>query len=759
MAKKSVSSEDTKKKAGRPRPATMEDASAGFLWIWRALRKSWPILLASVILSTGASMLYTKSLPRIYEAQTTIEFDPDVVRPLGDRNDPKTFWAMMTDQQEYYETQYNIMTSDRVLSTVVRDMGLQSNQDFLGFKPDKPIPIEDAVASLRGRVKVDPIKQSRLVQIKVEDTSPAMARALSDAVARAYIAQNLEKTVSGTSDAVVWLNGQLDHYKRELESTENDLHEFRKKNELPSSTLDDVSKVIRLEMQHYDEALTRTRTRKAELSARNAELSKITADNPDEIPASELLTNAFLSQLRTLYQTSVREKREHLAEGRGENHPLVKKTDEKIASTRKDLLEEIRNIQGAVQRDLAILQRQEAGELVLYEAASRRAVELNLKELEYHRLDRQRAQNEKVYGVLLEQMKQADLARMMNVNNVRIIDAPVEPKSPIRPKVPNNLGIGFAVGLALGIALIFLREQLDNTVKSPEDIEGRLGMTFLGLLPVLDETSTERPGAAAAKRPRRVTNKFTPELVVHERPLSGVAEAARALRTNITFMNPDHPHRLILVTSAAPGEGKTTVACSIAISLAQAGLRTCIIDCDFRRPRLHRIFGRAGDAGLTNVLVGDATLAEVSQTTVVDNLSCIPSGPVPPNPGDMLHSEKFKAILGDLAQRFDRIIIDSPPLAAVSDSAVISTVVDGTIFVVRANKTSRYLATQGLRALADVDANLIGSVLNAVDFRKNDYSYYHQYYYYYRREGYGPLEAEGDSGNDERANASASPPN
>jgi capsular exopolysaccharide synthesis family protein len=229
-------------------------------------------------------------------------------------------------------------------------------------------------------------------------------------------------------------------------------------------------------------------------------------------------------------------------------------------------------------------------------------------------------------------------------------------------------------------------------------------------------------------------------------------------------MNPDHPHRLILVTSAAPGEGKTTIACSVAISLAQAGLRTCIVDCDFRRPRLHRIFGRAGDAGLTNLLLGDATLAEVAQSTVVDNLWCVPSGPIPPNPGDMLHSEKFQGILRELSKQFDRVVIDSPPVAAVSDSAVISTVVDGTVFVVRAGKTSHALAHQGLRALADVDAHMIGSVLNAVDFRKNEYSYYQQYYYY-RREGYGPLESEGEGGgkggggDDEPPRPAASAPN
>src|SRR4029077_6223704 len=179
------------------------------------------------------------------------------------------------------------------------------------------------------------------------------------------------------------------------------------------------------------------------------------------------------------------------------------------------------------------------------------------------------------------------------------------------------------------------------------------------------------------------------ELVVHEHPLSGIAEAARSIRTNLTFMNPDRPFRRLLVSSAAPMEGKTTVACSIAIALAQGGQRVCILDCDLRRPRIHRIFDRAGDAGVTNVILGEATVDEVAKSTMVQNLWAVPPGPFPPTPADMLHSERFRKFLDDLSDRFDRVVIDSPPIAAVTDSAVLSTLAEGTVFVVRAFKTSR----------------------------------------------------------------------
>ena len=359
-----------------------------------------------------------------------------------------------------------------------------------------------------------------------------------------------------------------------------------------------------------------------------------------------------------------------------------------------------------------------------------------------------------MYGALLERMKEADLARMMKVNNVSVIDEPVEPKAPIRPNTLANLGIGAVAGLVLGIALAIVREQMDSSMKTPADVETRLNLTFLGMLPSLDEDEEKKKRTGKKRRrrgdlPRQATDD--PAIYVHQRPLSGVAEAARTLRTNLHFMSPDHPHRIILVTSSAPAEGKTTVACSIAIAMAQSGQRVCVIDCDLRRPRLHRVFGRVGDIGLTSVLIGDATIEDVAKPAKagahggeIPNLWCIPSGSPPPNPADLLHSERFKQTLAELSKRFDRIVIDSPPLAAVTDSAIVSTLVDTTVFVIRAFHTSHYLARQGLRALTDVDAPIAGAVLNAVDLTKTTYSYYYQQYYYYRREGYGPVDGDGD---------------
>jgi capsular exopolysaccharide synthesis family protein len=212
-------------------------------------------------------------------------------------------------------------------------------------------------------------------------------------------------------------------------------------------------------------------------------------------------------------------------------------------------------------------------------------------------------------------------------------------------------------------------------------------------------------------------------------------------------MNPDRPYRKLLISSAAPSEGKTTIACGIAIALAQGGQRVCILDCDFRRPRLHRVFGRSGDLGATSVIVGDATIDDVAKPTEVQNLWCIPAGPIPPNPADLLHSERFRRLLDELGERFDRVVIDSAPLIAVTDSAIISTIVDGTVFVVRAFKTSKHQSAQGLRALRDVDARIVGGVLNAVDLNRQEYAYYYHYHYYMREGYYSTPEAARTSSN------------
>jgi succinoglycan biosynthesis transport protein ExoP len=747
-----------------PPPAVtnvFEDAASTLTSTLKVLGKHWVTMVSCVIFAGGIALLYSKSQPKIYEATTMLEINPHADQPLGEKDDGSSLdigAGLYWDTREYYETQYKIMTSDRVLRTVVRDLALATDADFLGLKkrPETPVPEDAVIEALRGRLIVDPVKNSRLVLLHLDDTDPRRAARLCDAVANAFIDQNLRNAISATSDAVVWLNGQLDHVKQELDKNENALHQFKQDNNLPSTSINETSNMLRQEMQELDSALTHTRTRRQELQAQHAELDKVGEDNPDKLPATELLASAYIQSMRVQYEDAVKERDALLAEGKLDNHPLMKRANERVTDTKRPLLAEIKNIKDAVERDLAVVTREEEGERKLFEASRKQAVDLNMKEIEYHRLDRAREQNEKLFQALLSRMKEADVARMMRVNNLRIIDVANEPKTAIRPRTLVNLGIGILSGLFLGVALGWGREQLDNSLKTPDDLEQRLGVTFLGLLPEMAEDE-ERKGNGRRRRRHAEPSLLSPELVVHEHPLSGIAEAARSIRTNLLFMNPDRPYRKLLISSAAPAEGKTTVACSIAIALAQGGQRVCIVDCDLRRPRIHRIFDRVGDAGVTNVIVGNATVDEVVKPTIVDNLWSVPAGPTPPNPADMLHSERFKKFLSDLAERFDRVVIDSPPIVPVTDSAIISTLVDGTVFVVRAFSTTRHLGHQGLRALRDVDSPVVGAVLNAVNLNRREYNYYYQYYY--QRDGYRPLTPPAEDEASSDPDRPAAPPN
>ncbi len=717
-----------------PTASALESTASGVTKILKAVRKHWPIAVACITLTTGISVLVTKSERKVYATQSLVEIDNEPhAQYLGDRTrGVNDIGADDYDAITYMQTQFRIIVSDKVLGSVISTLGLASDPDF-GGRPAAPASLDVATAVLRSHVKVEPVKDTRLVTIRVEDFEPKRAKKIADTLDNTYIQGNLDSAVSSSVDAFTWLIGQLDHVEKELEETENELHAFKEKNELPSTSINDASNMLRMEMTEYTGALAKTRTQEAEISARVGELERVEM-NPNQLESSELLHDPFLSTARSAYEAALNAKNELVAGGKGPNHPLVKATDVRIEMTRGALLDQMKNIKGALEHDLATIRSQAASEQSLYESSRKRAVDLNMKEIQYHRLDRQRDQNEKLYQFLLERLKEADLARMMRDNNIRVIDSAPEPRGAIRPVLSSNIGMGLVAGLLIGILLAWLREQLDATLKMPEDVETKLGATFLGLLP---EIGTDSPHKGGSRKGKKGTAVESPELIVHKRPLSGFAEAARAVRTNLMFTNPDDPIRRILVTSAAPTEGKTMVACSLAIALAQGGLRVCIVDCDLRRPRLHRVFDRVGDAGITNMLLGEATLEDVAKPTVVENLWSIPAGPMPPNPADALHSERFREIIRKLGEHFDRVVIDSPPLVAVTDGTILSKICDGTIFVVRAFKTSKFLCRQALRSLRDVDAPLLGVVLNAVDLNKHEYTYNYYHYTYYKRQGYG----------------------
>jgi len=714
----------------------------------RAVRKHWPIVVLFFVASVVGTSIYTSRQVRIYEAVATVQLDPQPLTPLGHQSAESgndSYWS----NQEYFATQFQVITSRRVAELVVKKLGLVSDQGFLANEPVlgaskdalPAVSLEDAAEMLRARLKVEPIQDSRLTRVKLTDADPARAQRLLSAVIDTYVEQNLDTSMDATNKTVEWLDVQLKRLQGDLESQEMNLHDFKLKYNLLSVSYDDQSNMVRAEIQQLNSNLTDLKAKKEAVSARLAVVKGVDPQDPGEIPATELVANQALGGLRTSYIETKRDLLMVRAAGKDERHPEVQKLKAQLESIRTAIAQELQNIKNGAEIELANVNRQLAGISSLYEGARKQALQLNLKELEFSRLHRSKENTEKLFGMVLERSTESGLSKMAPFNNVRVLDRPLKPVLPVFPRPVTNLAVGVVLGLLLGFAGATGREMLDRTVRNSEDIERELGLAVLGSLPaVARETGAlnlgyyygrrrdrkERESKPAADRAGPAGEAARPELLVHTHPKSVAAEAARAIRTNLMFMAPDNPYRCLLVTSAGPAEGKTTVATSIAIAIAQTGQSVCLVDCDLRKPRVHSVFGEPNDKGVTTALLEPGQLGSLVAETQVPNLRVLCAGPTPPNPADLMHSEAFGRLLQELRAQFDRVVIDSPPIGLVTDGVVLSTRVDATVLVVRALATRRDAAKRAMRSLRDVGANCAGFVLNAV--QSNERYYYSGYY-------------------------------
>ena len=706
------------------------DASTAVLDAWKTLRKRWMWVVSLTLVAVVLAGFYTAGQQRIYSASCTLQIDPTPPKPLGSEVQAivdvgtGSFWATTN----YYNTQFKIIRSRAVAEETVRRLGLHQDDAFLDGRdraapaPSEPRPprdvqssIEQAAAMIRGRLVVAPIRESRLVEVSYQDPDPERARQVLSTLVNVYTDRNIDVALESTNSAAEWLEGQVQTLKTELEGTEATLHDYKKGNRILSISLDEQSNMIRQEMQQLSTALTAVRVRRAEVAATAAELAKTESNGGVDLANSALLRDDVLQELRDSLNDSVAEHQALIGAGKGEEHPLVVSAAARIRAARTALSQEVENVRQAAQRDLAVVDREVQDLTALFEQAQQRALELGGLELDYRRLERS---------------KESNLTRMMRFNNIQLIDPPLVPKAPVSPRVPLNMTIGLLGGLALGLFGAFAREMFDRSVKSPNDIEQELGLTFLGLLPRVGRTTATGYGnrSRGRRRQKKGNEPRRIELIVHEEPTSAISEASRGLRTNVSFMSPDKPFKTLLVTSASPSEGKTTVACCLAVAIAQAGHKVLLIDCDLRRPRLHRVFQKTNDRGVTSTLLDRTSLSSAVFSTEVPGLSLLSSGPACPSPAETLQSNSFNSLLEQLSTDYDRIVIDSPPIGPVTDAVILSTRVDASIMVIRAMNTTRDTAMHARRALEDVHANLIGAVLNAADPNRADYPYYYRDY-------------------------------
>ncbi len=718
-------------------PAFSAAAQHGLWEFLGIVTKNWWVIALLFVLGAAGAGFYSYGQTKIYQAQITVQIDPSPPKPLGQEvQSVVDVGTGYVNNRDYYKTQYDILKSRTLALKTVQRLGLQRDDSFIQNLPigsattDLELTdrerLERARQELQKRMTVSPVRESRLVEVFFEDAEPERAERILRTLVDIYIDDNVDSVLASTSIAAEWLDEQRQKLKNELSDNELALHEYKKENQIQAVSMEDQNNMLRDEMHQLNQALTMVRTQLQTLQARYEQLQQVNVTDPTELPAKELLDSEVLKALRADYIRAKQQRQSLLGAGKGEKHPevLAAASVEKIS--RQALLAEVDNIREALRRDIAGKRQEENGLRGLFSRAKTQALELSRLSLKYRRLERSKNNTEKLYDLVQERSKESDLTRHMRFNNIRVIDDALASRLAVKPRTPLNVAVGGVFGLFLGFFAAFGRNALDRTFKGGEDVETHLGLTMLGVLPL-----TSNPGRRARRGRRAILGD---ELVIHRKPNSSAAEAARALRTNLMFTSPDNPQQLLMITSGGPLEGKTTVACWVATAMAQAGNKVLLVDCDLRRPRLHKIFGRTNDRGVSTYLLEEGSMDDDDLSTEVPQLDVITAGPSVPNPAELLQSERFSHLLAKWRKRYDRIVLDTPPVNAVTDAAVLSTKVDGVLLVVRAHNTTRDSAKHSVKALVDVSDKLLGVVLNAHDERRAGYGYgygAYRYQYYY----------------------------
>lgn len=694
----------------------------------RALvRYRWVILLAAIVVG-GVVTMWTLRQPKVYEAVTTIEYDPNPARPLGgdvaDLADPiGSFWTT----QEYFNTQNRILRGRHIAELVVQRLNLQRDTDG---------DVTRAAISLQRRIEIVGVRDTRLVEIRVRDTNARRAQRIANTLFAVYEERTVEDRRSRADMALEKLLSRRERLRVDLEASETSLHQFKRDHDILSVSMEDQQNGVAAQYRAFSEALTSARTRRIELSARADRLRAAEGVDPLQASTTVLETNPAITSLRQQLRTKLAEQ-SSMSTRYGANHPLMRATTEEIEALEEQLRQEILLVVAAAVADLREARHVEAGLAAALRQAHEAGLELNLREIEYQRVNRERANMAELYSLVLTRTTQTEIARDEQITSVRQEEAAIEPTEAVSPNVPLNIAGGLLGGLLLGLGLAVGLAFVDRRLKSPADVE-ELGLSVIGILPDIGMPEQEK-----SRRGRR-RNESIPDnrdMVAHTHPMSAASECCRTIRTNLMFMSPDAPIRAFAVTSPTPQEGKTTVACNIAISLSQSGKSVLLVDTDLRRPRVHKSFGLSGAEGITSVLVGEKSLESAVQASPVERLSILACGPIPPNPSELLHGRSFRELLAKALTIYDRVIFDSPPLGAVTDAAVLAPQLDGVLVVVKAEKTTRDGLRSAMRQLTDVNARILGCVVNGVDLAAGTYGG-GGYYAYYRADYYAEDEPE-----------------
>lgn len=679
------------------------------------LRKRWRVVTALLVVCVAVSFVYTVRQPKIYEANCSLVIESTAPQVL---EGVKDVIEIAASSREFYQTQYRIIRSRENAQKVLDRLGLwQVKPNKEGRKPSR----EDQVDELLKQVKVMGVRESRIANIVVRDKDPDRATRIANTFADTYIEGNLDFKLEGARSASTWLGEQAVDLRKQVESSEMALYRFKKQHSLLDLGLDDRQGMTRQNLQTLNARLADIKAKRLEAESIRKLILAAKNDPAEKESLPEIRDNVVITKLRENYLDLLK-MRADLESRYGEKHPKLVNIEQQIAATRRDYEKELDAVLRSFDKRFQATLDTEQALIKWMNQEKAQALDLAKLEVEYRPMARDAENNAKVFGQVTQRHKEIDLTGLLRANNVRILDRAVPPQIPVSPYLSLNLSVGITLGLLLGLMLSFAIEGLDNTVRTPEAAEELLGAPMLGLLPMLTEAKQRQMADAPVR-----------DLTVFREPSSLAAEACRSIRTNLMFLSAQQEVRVFVVTSPGPRDGKTTAAISLAITMAQAGARVLIVDTDLRKPRIHKSFGLSSDKGLSTAILGEAGIKNLIVHSEVPNLDVLACGPTPPNPAELLHTERFRAILAEIRQSYDKVILDAPPTGPVTDPAIIGHLTDGVLVVLRAGHTTREAAMQARRHLTDAGARILGLVVNQTDRKGGRYGYGYAYYAPYGR--------------------------
>jgi polysaccharide biosynthesis transport protein len=705
-------------------------------------------LLAVVSIVTIA----TFRMQPVYEATARLEIDRE--NSNGFRFGDADQYDMYMDTEDYIVTQSKILQSETLAMKTVKSMGLDKLPQFGGHpgKPSKPEAADGEASLVRppalgaflGGLSVKRVPNSRLLDVTFEATDPVLAARVVNAHLNNFIEENFRSRFDAATQASNWLAGQLNEMKIKVENAEDARLAYERDNQI--WTIDEKSDISTEKLGELEKQLTDAQ---ADRINKEAVYQLAQSGNYDAIAAvrdSQVIQDILKQQtaLSTQYTDAVSQY--------GPKFPKVMRLEAQLKDLDQLITREKMNIANQVEADYRGARQRE---VLLKDALDEQKAEVNQtaeKLVQYNILKREADTNKQLYDGMLEKLKEAGITAGLRSSNIRIVDPALIPTGPSRPNKTRNILLSIMVGFLGGIGLALLREYLDNTVKTPDDIETLARLPSLAVVPALSSSSGKRRGrfSKLLRSPVVTPKEGRAELISHNMPQSQMSEAFRALRTSLLLSQADHPPQVILMTSALPREGKTTAAVNLAVTLAQLGDKTLLVDADLRKPGINRALSLVDGkhAGLSSYLAGVSSLDLITVPhPAITNLAAIPTGPIPPNPADLLSSRRLTELIADLRTRYKFVVIDSPPIMAATDAVILSVLVDGVLMVVRSGETPKEAFTRTRDLLAGVKCHMLGVVLNAVDASSPDYYYSYRYYPY----SYGGYGREEDSKKSRRA--------